>query len=55
MCKTCNNTGGITINNGWFAEFHLCPDSHCDYEARSLDESIAILKSKLVECESETA
>lgn len=49
MCKTCNNTGGINIDRGWMVEFHPCPDSHCDYQMRTLDESIAILKSKLTD------
>lgn len=32
MCKLCNGTGGVTINFGYYAEFHPCKHPDCDFD-----------------------
>lgn len=56
MCQTCNNTGGIAIDNGWFIEYHPCPSTNCDYDGQAeFERNIAILEEKLKRSERETA
>lgn len=48
MCRTCNDTGGITIDRGWFAEYHPCPSTNCDYDRQaSIERNLTILRNLL--------
>lgn len=50
MCQTCNNTGGIAIDNGWAIEFRPCPSTNCDYDGRAeFERNIANLESRMNE------
>ncbi|MFA1821192.1 hypothetical protein ACDX78_13630 [Virgibacillus oceani] len=45
MCKTCNGTGGLAIDNGYYLQFEPCPDSQCDFVRD--DSDIERLKAEL--------
>ncbi|WP_200411391.1 hypothetical protein [Virgibacillus salexigens] len=53
MCKTCNGTGGLAIDNGYFLEFRPCPDSHCDFVRD--DSDLERLKARLEQSMRESA
>lgn len=37
MCKTCNGTGGLAIDNGWYINFAPCPAINCDFKCDDSD------------------
>lgn len=48
MCKTCNGTGGINIDHGWYVSFNPCPDRHCDFvpDNSDIERLLAELEEK---------
>ena len=47
MCPLCNGTGGVTINNGWYAEFHPCKHPECDFDREQAIKESETLIAKM--------